>query len=958
MRPDIPWNVAGIPPEAREAARAAARREGLSVGEWMTCRILRSFSDNSDDDTAAREVWPANVSSFNVAPDARPSRRDTEDMLAHVARSENESGEVFRRIEEQLRGVARRLEATERSQSENNRAMTKAASEINVAAREQAQAFDQLGASVIGLADRIDRVERVSANEGLKDAVKGLHQGLSRLADQISATANQSASQISALADNLESVAGRLGQVRSDAEATNHVLEQRIAQIDEHVRAVERLAQSSVEAIERQLEGRLRNVDQKSQVSQDLINRQIDERLQGVATIIDERLHSVELKAQAGQDAVNHQIAERIENVELLAQANQDAIVHAVASLEALKDEDAEAVKRDAEAANAISRLEDNIAKLEPHGTDRVIDQRLSGIERTLSEIASRFDQPDKSAAAVEDDLKRLAERIEAAEAQHREAISELRTVLNNTSSRVAAAEPAPHPVAESPAMPFAPVEAEPAFDAPPHVEPAVAEAAAPFADDTDPFAIEEEHAAPLHEETHQPFAAESDPFAVAPSHEDASPPFAAESNVFAAPQPAPFEHEAPPGFAADPFAVEPPAGAATAVPDSYLSAARRSARAAAAHVESQVDRRGGGFAWGAAAFEEEAETQPRSKRTYIVIGVIALVLILAIVAGAILSQRISATSPHTAGPLFDKAKPVAIAPHPAVAKPVPAKDNTASAAPLMNTVVVAPSDGTTAPVVPAPTASTGVKPLDTHTVAPAPVHAVPAANSATSPPTTAPAVHAAPTRMATTAPIDKLTALATSGNAKAELVVGLKYLDGDGVAVSETDAAKWLERAAEAGLPVAQYRLGTMYERGRGVAADAVKSVHWYTLAAQAGNRKAMHNLAVAYASGTGVAKNLAEAARWFSKAAALGLSDSQFNLAVLYERGLGVPQSLLDAYKWYAIAAAAGDAESKSRIDALGTQLSADDRAAAQHSADAFHAQPLNPKANVAPQLSEITN
>ena len=76
------------------------------------------------------------------------------------------------------------------------------------------------------------------------------------------------------------------------------------------------------------------------------------------------------------------------------------------------------------------------------------------------------------------------------------------------------------------------------------------------------------------------------------------------------------------------------------------------------------------------------------------------------------------------------------------------------------------------------------------------------------------------------------------------------------------------------------------------------------------------------------------------------------------LYERGLGVPQSLLDAYKWYAIAAAAGDAESKSRIDALGTQLSADDRAAAQHSADAFHAQPLNPKANVAPQLSEITN
>ena len=98
-------------------------------------------------------------------------------------------------------------------------------------------------------------------------------------------------------------------------------------------------------------------------------------------------------------------------------------------------------------------------------------------------------------------------------------------------------------------------------------------------------------------------------------------------------------------------------------------------------------------------------------------------------------------------------------------------------------------------------------------------------------------------------------------------------------------------------------------------------------------GNRKAMHNLAVALAEGTGTKKDMNEAARWFSKAASLGLADSEFNLAVLYERGLGVPQSLLDAYKWYAIAAAQGDNESKSRIEALATQLSADDRAAAQH-------------------------
>src|SRR6185436_12509721 len=110
MRPDIPWNVAGIPSEAREAARAAARREGLSVGEWMTRRILRSFSDTPDDMTPAREQWTANSGGYPPQPEPRAAvRRDTQDMLDHVARSESESSDISRRIEEQLRNVARRL---------------------------------------------------------------------------------------------------------------------------------------------------------------------------------------------------------------------------------------------------------------------------------------------------------------------------------------------------------------------------------------------------------------------------------------------------------------------------------------------------------------------------------------------------------------------------------------------------------------------------------------------------------------------------------------------------------------------------------------------------------------------------------------------------------------------------------------------------------------------------------
>ena len=111
--------------------------------------------------------------------------------------------------------------------------MNKAASEINVASREQAQVFDQLGGHIVSIHDRLERLERTAAQDGLKDAVKGLHQGLSRLADQISQTANQSAQQVTAISGNMEQMAGRLGQVRTEVEATTRRLEARVSGIEE-----------------------------------------------------------------------------------------------------------------------------------------------------------------------------------------------------------------------------------------------------------------------------------------------------------------------------------------------------------------------------------------------------------------------------------------------------------------------------------------------------------------------------------------------------------------------------------------------------------------------------------------------------------------------------------------------------------------------------------------------------
>jgi localization factor PodJL len=205
-------------------------------------------------------------------------------------------------------------------------------------------------------------------------------------------------------------------------------------------------------------------------------------------------------------------------------------------------------------------------------------------------------------------------------------------------------------------------------------------------------------------------------------------------------------------------------------------------------------------------------------------------------------------------------------------------------------------------------------------------------------------------------APLDRLSALARSGDPKAELVIGLKYLAGDGIGADDTEAARWLERAALKGEPVAENALGSLYQSGRGVKLDVGQAMHWYESAAMLGDRHAMSNLAVLYASGVAGTKNLAEAARWFQRSADLGYVDAQFNLAVLFERGDGVPQSLLDAYKWYAIAAAAGDQVARTRADAIATQVSAEELQAAEHAVAEFKPLPLNRAANQVPTMAAV--
>ncbi|MBR1229118.1 MULTISPECIES: tetratricopeptide repeat protein [unclassified Bradyrhizobium] len=186
------------------------------------------------------------------------------------------------------------------------------------------------------------------------------------------------------------------------------------------------------------------------------------------------------------------------------------------------------------------------------------------------------------------------------------------------------------------------------------------------------------------------------------------------------------------------------------------------------------------------------------------------------------------------------------------------------------------------------------------------------------------------------------LRAAALKGDPTAAYEVGVRFAEGKGVAANLDEAAKWYDRAAQAGVVPAIFRLGTFYEKGMSVKKDADVARRYYLQAAERGNAKAMHNLAVLDADGGGKGANYKVASQWFRKAADRGVADSQFNLGILYARGIGVEQNLAESFKWFSLAAAQGDADSGRKRDDIAKRLDAQSLAAAKLAIQTFTPEP----------------
>ena len=113
----------------------------------------------------------------------------------------------------------------------------------------------------------------------------------------------------------------------------------------------------------------------------------------------------------------------------------------------------------------------------------------------------------------------------------------------------------------------------------------------------------------------------------------------------------------------------------------------------------------------------------------------------------------------------------------------------------------------------------------------------------------------------------------AEHGDAEAQLQLGMRYAEGDGVIQNDKEAAKWFALAAQRGLTEAQYRYGLALLQGRGVLQDYRAAFTWIEKPAKRGDARAQFSLGELYRYGTGTAIDKARAYLWYNLAAAQGV-------------------------------------------------------------------------------------
>ncbi len=968
MKPGLPWSVKGIEPDVREAAKLAARRSGMTLGEWLNSTIMDQADGPAEAPpppvaARARTRAPAagmpaieraasrlediaeklarlsigeSATASRIGIHAAEDRQDAEAMqrvLSRVENNERQTVEAITGLNERIAGLSRQLTSTPRPQ----------ASRV-----EDSQGFQALEKAVRSIVEHMETSEKRN-----KETFKSLQDRLSSLNSKAQSSDNdqivRQAPAFSALESRLADLAKRVE--RTETSPQNQTLSdllrreitdlaKRIDQVRENSETLANKAQTQavqasqheLRAIESRILGLLKEA--QSSLSSASAGPAEIQRLRGEIERLNRRIDETQVHAAgAGPDVLElraavEQLSTRVaQGPDMRPLADMDRRILDITQ----RLEQTQAATR---AMPQFAELENRIAELDYKFSEAMAGRGSSHaaeIEERIAEVSERLSRTEQQLSSLETIERAVNQLFDTMEQQRKWTEEVAEGAANRVAQQIMAAGPQQVSLAGSPEIQAL----ESGLTA--------VRTAAETADQRNQETLEAVHdtleqivtklaeletaaigqrvaaaAAPAAAATQdQPVEAmeafpplppdpENNPFAHQAAIDDVQP----MAEIQAAPEgfaaaPSLNPFEAPPQPAANPFA---PMGVAVD-PAAFASgddfiAAARRAAQAASQQKSLLS----GIAPGAAKMSEES-----SKR----------LLKLSIFK----SKQKAQAAAQAQGPvgLTGEIKP------PPGFKPANSNtENKRRKLLLMGLVLLAAVSAFTFNMVgrghkvKAPVTPTAVEQSieQGQTTTPNAVSPVPSDNGAAP---AAPAAVPAPAPLESGAlesgdsdPILTGSLPSTLGSKPIAALVAGDTAAPENLPPSEVGSMA-LREAAALGDATAQFVIATRYLNGEKVEQNFEKAAFWYGKAAAQGSAPAQYRLATMYERGRGVAKDLKAALGWYERAASLGNVKSMHNAAVLASGSELASPDYKRAYKWFSLGAAHGLKDSQFNLAVL---------------------------------------
>ncbi len=951
MKPGVPWSVKGIEPDVREAAKVAARRSGMTLGEWLNSKILETADDIPDtrpDPYARSAIAPSH------ALERTASRlEDIAEQLSRLSRRDSETAQrVAAPIEqrlapdsEALHKILSRVDSNERQTVEAFTAVNDRLSvlgrQITQAGKREPRVEESPGYVALEKAVRNIVEHMESSEKRTRDNFKSLHDRMASLSQKASTSPQDAVSKQAPAFTQLESRLADLAKrvERNESGTVQNtlpdLLKTELTELANRIDTVRETAESlatraQTQAVQtsqqelRAIEGRIVGLVKEAQASLSGTGAGPAEmqRLRGEVERLNARIDEAH-KAQANGGDV---MALRAAVEQLSTRVAQGPDMRPLADMDRrILDITQRLEQQQAQTRSSpqVSELERRMAELDYKLSEAVADRggsQASEIEERLGEIATRVGRTEAQLGSLETIERAVNQLFDSMEQQRNWTQEVADSAANRMAQQVMSAVPAPPSIGGAPEIQALQAGLQAVREASDYAEgrnqetlEAVHETLEQIVSklaELETAAIGQRVAAAAAAPMVMTAPAQAEAFAeaTAPAQEwnqtaDLQSPV---DNPFApapamdAVQPQP---EAP---VLNPFdAIMQRSGKTSDMPqqpnlgdgDDFIAAARRAAQASV-QSKSMLS----GLSPGAARASEEV-----SKK---------------MLGGFLKRRKRSAASAQPAPSLGSELK------HPPGLKAANTNDTRKRKYIIMGIALLAAVSVFTFNMLgQARKAASPAQPaaieqqLESATPVPQPNSAapVPAPDaSKAKPPQPKPAEIQSMLVPDGADPLLTGSVEPPAADALTSIVAGTAAAD-DAMAPAATGSLQ-LREAAALGNAEAQFVIATRYLNGEnGLQQDFAKAAYWYGKSAAAGNAPGQYRLGTLYERGKGVARDMSAALGWYERAAALGNVKAMHNAAVLSANNDQKKPDYAKAFKWFSLGAAHGLKDSQFNLAVL---------------------------------------